>query len=261
MKIHNHLGKKVIKKNNPLVSIVIPTFNEGSWLPLLLKSLSNQTFRDFEIVVADNHSTDLTRKIARDFGAIITDGGLPGRGRNVGADVAKGKILIFLDADVNLPNDFLEKSIAEFQLKRCDVATTLSSISHGKLFDRIFFAWCNFWVYVFQFFKPVAHGFNIFCTADIFHKVGGFDESLIAGEDFDFTLRAARVGKFKVLTSVTNMTSVRRFDKIGRWKMLFNLSVSTVRILFFRQKLRRSTDYDWTGYNAKSAKYKNIAKK
>ena len=87
-----------------MLSIVIPTFNEEKFLPHLLKSLKEQTFKDFEIIVADNNSTDATRSVAINVGAKVVKGGLPARGRNNGAKVARGEWLLFLDADVILPH-------------------------------------------------------------------------------------------------------------------------------------------------------------
>jgi glycosyltransferase involved in cell wall biosynthesis len=90
-----------------MLSIVIPTFNEEKYLPGLLKTLQEQTFKDYEIIVADNDSSDATRTIAVMAGARVVGGGLPARGRNLGAEVARGEWLLFLDADVILPSDFL----------------------------------------------------------------------------------------------------------------------------------------------------------
>jgi len=93
-----------------MLSIIIPTLNEEKFLPHLLISLKEQTFKDFEIIVADNNSTDATRSIALKSGAKMVEGGLPARGRNNGAKVARGEWLLFLDADVILPPGFFRKS-------------------------------------------------------------------------------------------------------------------------------------------------------
>src|SRR5271165_4985787 len=97
-----------------MLSIVIPTFNEEDCLPLLLESIRTQSFSDYEIIIADNNSTDDTLLIARQYGATITTGGLPGAGRNAGASFATGELILFLDADVILPADFLKDIVNEF---------------------------------------------------------------------------------------------------------------------------------------------------
>ena len=59
------------------LSIIIPTYNEEWYLPKLLDSLDNQTFSDFEIIVADNHSKDCTVSVAKKHGCRVVKGGLP----------------------------------------------------------------------------------------------------------------------------------------------------------------------------------------
>ena len=82
------------------VSIVIPTLNEGDLLPRLLASIGKQTFRDYEVIVADAKSGDNTKQIATSFGAKVVRGGMPGEGRNAGVRRARGEFLFFFDADV-----------------------------------------------------------------------------------------------------------------------------------------------------------------
>lgn len=245
----------------PLVSVVIPTYNEEQYLPKLLECLKHQTFRDFEIVVADNHSPDATRKIAASYGAVVTDGGLPGRGRNLGAKVARGQILFFIDADVTLPHTFLEKTVKDFLKYSCDIGTTLTRAHSKHPFDRLFFVICNLGVLFFQHFRPIAHGFNIIVTSKRFHEVGGFDETLVAGEDFDFVRRASAGHRFRVFRSTYDIASVRRFQKIGRMQMFLKLMVLIVRTLIFGEKLRHKGDYDWSGYGKKIQGGKRITVK
>ncbi len=93
-----------------MLSIIIPTFNEEECLPLLLKQIKKQSFKDFEIIVADAYSKDRTVEIAKSFGCKTVKGGLPAKGRNQGAKAAQGDIFLFMDADnIFLPQDFLEQ--------------------------------------------------------------------------------------------------------------------------------------------------------
>src|SRR2546427_380829 len=81
----------------PRVSVIVPTWNEGKWLSTLLDALRAQTVPPSEIVVADSGSSDETLSIARSAGAILTEGERrgPGEGRNRGARVSSGEILVF----------------------------------------------------------------------------------------------------------------------------------------------------------------------
>src|ERR1035438_5499991 len=119
-----------------MLSIIIPTVNEERFLPYLLKSLKEQTFNDFEVIVADSNSTDATRSIALKSGARVVKGGLPARGRNNGAKVARGEWLLFLDDDVILPRDFLERTMAEIQKHDFSVATCLIDPLSDRRIDR-----------------------------------------------------------------------------------------------------------------------------
>ena len=104
------------------LSIIIPTLNEEKNLSLLLDSLEKQSFKDYEIIVADAGSKDKTKTIAKKYGAKITKGGLPAKGKNEGAKIAKGSLLLFLDADTILPKGFIEKFLKEFYKKKLSIA-------------------------------------------------------------------------------------------------------------------------------------------
>lgn len=93
------------------MSIIIPTLNEEKFLPRLLDSIKKQDSKDYEIIVADAGSKDATVEIAKKYRCKIVQGGLPAKGRNEGAKIAQGDLLLFLDADVQLPSDFLKNSL------------------------------------------------------------------------------------------------------------------------------------------------------
>ena len=97
-----------------MLSIIIPTKNEEYYLPKLLESIKRQDYKNYEIIVADAGSKDKTRDVARKSGCKVVKGGLPSIGRNNGAKYAKGELLLFLDADTVLPENFLKdlKTIA-----------------------------------------------------------------------------------------------------------------------------------------------------
>ena len=106
-----------------MLSIIIPTLNEEEYLPRLLDSIKKQRFTDYEIIISDAGSSDKTLPIAQMHGCRIAEGGLPAKGRNNGAKIAKGDILFFLDADTILPDDFLHESMLEFNGRGIDMAS------------------------------------------------------------------------------------------------------------------------------------------
>lgn len=204
-----------------MLSIVIPTFNESKLLPSLLDSLQKQTFRDFEIIVADNYSIDATRSIALKAKAKIVDGGLPATGRNNGAKIARGEWLLFLDADVVLQPDFIEKAMREIEGSALTVASCLISPLSDKKIDKFLHGVVNLYFQTTKTIFPHAPGFCIFVKKDAHRLVGGFNEKIKLAEDHDYVTRISKLKKFGFLRDVRTPVSVRRLDKDGR----LNISV------------------------------------
>src|ERR1700678_2438455 len=180
-----------------MLSIIIPTYNEAKYLPLLLQSIKLQSFTDYEIIVADNKSTDSTVSIAKSYDAIITSGGLPGPGRNAGAKVAKGELFLFLDADVILTDtNFLADCYGEFKKRHIGVATCrIAPLSLLKK-DIIGHEAYNIIMVLAEKISPYAPGFCIFAKASIHNRLQGFDEQILLAEDSDYVKRAKKIAKF-----------------------------------------------------------------
>ena len=210
-----------------MISIIIPTYNEAKYLPLLLQSIKSQSFKDYEIIVADNNSTDSTVEIAKTYGAQITSGGLPGAGRNAGAKIAKGDLLLFLDADVILKNKYyLTDCYAEFLDRDVDVATCCISPMSLLKKDIIWHEFYNAIIIAMEKFSPYAPGFCIFAKKSVHNLISGFDEDIILGEDSDYVKRANKISSFKVLRSQKIPVSVRRLDKDGRLNVIIKYGLA-----------------------------------
>src|SRR5690349_1726872 len=86
----------------PLISVIIPCYNHGRYLIESVESILNQTYKNFEIIIVDDGSTDDTGFIARSMEGVQyvyqKNGGLPAA-RNTGIKISKGEYLVFLDAD------------------------------------------------------------------------------------------------------------------------------------------------------------------
>src|SRR3989344_2081552 len=182
-----------------MISIIIPTLNEESYLPLLLDSITskNSGLTDYEIIVADGNSQDRTREIARNFKCRVVSGGLPARGRNTGAKIAKGDLFLFLDADVILPPDFFPDVLLEFQ-KRKLAAASFPLSPKGNIIDSFLFSLYNFLARISQKFYPYASQV-IFIERKIHEAIGGFDEEIKIGEDHYYVRKAKKSGKFGIL--------------------------------------------------------------
>lgn len=206
--------------NNPSrISIIIPALEEEKYIPLLLADIAKQTLQPLEILVVDGGSADRTVEVATHYGARVvrTTRGV-GHQRTTGGQAAKGDILIFLDADVRLAPETIERLVTHFTRGRYAVAcpwywpyrSTLGVQSCFALFG------CIFWLV--QKITPSGAGCCIVVTREHFQRVGGF----IATHTFDdisFIRRAALRGKFAILP-VQVQVSDRRFRHEGTWKVV-----------------------------------------
>lgn len=204
----------------PQISIITPALNEEKYIQKLLESIKEQSLTDYEIIVADAGSTDKTREIAESYGAKVVEGGMPGPGRNRGAEVASGEYLFFFDADVIIPDFFLEKAVAEMEKRSLSIATCEFRPDSDLRLDKSMFHFANLTVKIGQYMDPHAAGFAIFIKKDLFEKIGGFDETLKLAEDHDLVSRAAKHKKFRVLNDVYLVVSIRRLEKEGRFSLI-----------------------------------------
>lgn len=200
-----------------MLSIIIPALNEEKYLPLLLESIKAQSFKDYEIILADAGSKDKTIEIAKKYGCIITLGGLPAKGRNEGAKVAKGDVLFFCDADVVLPENFFNKSLAEFNRRHLDIASfCLSPFPKNIISSFLLNIFYNWFITLLEKILPHA-AMGILVKKDLFNKLNGFDELIKLAEDHDFARRAKRLfkAKFGIIKSSKIFVSDRRFKADG----------------------------------------------
>ena len=102
--------------NNPLVSVIIPTYNSEKTLPLTLKSIKKQTYKNLEIIIVDSYSTDNTIKIAQRYGArVIQTHGRLLWARYIGHLHAKGEIELLLDSDQILHPTTIQKGVEKIK--------------------------------------------------------------------------------------------------------------------------------------------------
>lgn len=215
------------------ISIVIPTKNEEYFLPSLLESIKKQTRQPEELIIADAMSIDKTREIALAYGAQIIDGGLPGPGRNIGAAFAKSDVVLFLDADVVLPEeDFLAKAMHEFDERHLDIASPDVSVIEGKPYDKVTHEIYNVYARLWGSVHPHAPGFCIFVRKSLHDAIGGFDPTVLFCEDHEYAHRAAKKGSFGFLNSVRVAVTTRRQERDGRMAMAMKYMLAELHILF-----------------------------
>lgn len=229
------------------LSVIIPVKNERrkfNYIDQVLDCLNKQTLKPLETIISDANYGKEEYNV--DF---VVRGGLPSMGRNSGAKIARGSHLLFLDADMYIKPDFLEKSFNEMIYRELDIASVnllpyfqdLEKTSKLiKSFDKFVYCVYNQIIRAYQYTsKPFGNGGSIFIKKELFDEVNGFDESLGLWDDWDFTIRAAKKGKFRILNSVKAYHSSRRLNKDGRFSYISKIALNGLNI---EKGLKKSRD-------------------
>lgn len=204
------------------VSIIIPTLQEEKYIRNTISNLVRFA-PEIEIIVVDGGSTDRTLRIAKLFTNKVFQIGERGisKARNYGAKCAKGEILVFLDADVLVPQDFLDKVLKRFENPYVLGATCRYMPARPKLLEFIYFFLFNLLT---RFsiaalpktrFKYGSRGEFMVVRRSTFLEVGGFNEKIACLEDYDLTFRLSERGKFVFIEDLTVYESMRRVRKLG----------------------------------------------
>ena len=204
---------------NHLLTIVIPSKNEDKYIGKTLSSLVNQTAVNHStpIIIADAGSTDETLNIVEQFKNLLNikviPGGLPATGRNRGAKLANSEYVLFLDADVTLgEKTTIEDSLQLAETKNLDLVSTHIHTINGNWADSIFWHLHGL-ASTTKIIGAYAAGMFILMRTDAFNKLGGFNEQVALGEDWELTHQISR-DKFSINNSYINTTN-RRFSAQG----------------------------------------------
>ncbi len=176
-----------------MISIIIPTYNRAHFLPRAIKSVINQTYKDWELIIVDDGSTDNTEEIVSEFlydkriKYIKKENSGAAHSRNVGVDSSKYDWITFLDSDDEALPDWIEKSIVKMKnnprLKLysvgCEVVNNGNIIKklpeENKLFPGLIY--------------KITNGGSFLLDKNIFNKVGGYDVNLKANQHTELSYR------------------------------------------------------------------------
>jgi glycosyltransferase involved in cell wall biosynthesis len=183
---------------NDFISVVIPTYNRASFLKEAIDSVLSQTFRDFELIVVDDGSTDETPELLLSYGnkikVIKKANKGPSAARNRGIKAAKGEWIAFLDSDDVWKPDKLEKQV-QFIKDNPDIKICQTEeiwIRNGKRVNpRKKHEMHSGWIYEQCLPLCIVSPSSVMIHRDVFEKVGFFDETMPACEDYDLWLRIA----------------------------------------------------------------------
>ncbi len=201
-----------------MISIIIPAHNEEDYLGLTLDAVNRQNYPHFEVIVVANGCTDRTAAIARNDChrlVVLSDKGL-GLARNLGAKLARGELLMFLDADTLLEPGALE-TVAHKFTREYAAATFKGRPDNDRLAFRLIYGLKNF------MHRSALHRGSsgvIICWRKDFISTHGFDEALQLRENSDLIKRLRRFGKYRFIGETSAMTSMRRYKNVGTGKML-----------------------------------------
>lgn len=126
-------------QNNPLVSVIVPTYNSASTLKECLNALKTQNYTNIEIIITDSFSKDKTKEIARSFTDKIIDAESLALARKKGVELANGKYILFLDSDQIINPDTIELSVKTCEEDGYDGVTHFerSKIVKNTLVERL----------------------------------------------------------------------------------------------------------------------------
>lgn len=235
-----------------MISIIIPTLNEGKTLERTLTSLRTGSMgMPLEIIISDGKSTDDTRAIAARLGCTVvpyegTKRQTIGQARNAGAAAAKGDYLVFLDADVTIPEPvaFFKKLTFLFEQESNLVGFTCRLVVDPTLKrwpDGFFSLLINC---VFFFINNIlrrggAPGEFQAIRASAFNQIHGYREDLVVTEDNEIFWRLATIGRTRFVYSLTVYHSGRRAHALGWPRLLWLWLTNGCMALFFRQSVSR----------------------
>lgn len=203
-----------------MVSVIIPAYNVHPYLAAAIDSALRQTYRNLEVIVVDDGSTDGTHEVAESYDKRVRCIRQANRGaaaaRNAGIRVAAGKYIAFLDGDDYWEDNKLEAQVGQFN---ADLDLGMVYADYGTFGPHGVIAANN----------PVAAGFNrpsglilrelffeclvwtgtVVVKRDVLEAVGLFDETLLKAEDYDMWLRIAAAFRVRHLPRVVAWYRIR----------------------------------------------------
>ena len=229
----------------PSLSVVIPTLNDERHVGSLLSDVLGQTRRAEEVIVVDAGSEDGTVAVVERFpGVVLLNGSPPvATGRNLGGRRAGGDVLVFLDADVRLPEGFFEDLLKEFEKNKLDIACPRYVPHNSTPAIRSFHAFFNLLFESFERLLPSGAGHCIVMRTEVFRKSRGFDPTL-KFDDIELIRRLAKGRRFGILAQRVYVSD-RRYREHGVPKMLLRYLLMSLFFALGRYRWANRIEYEF----------------
>jgi glycosyltransferase involved in cell wall biosynthesis len=234
------------------VTVIVPCYNEENYIGLLLQDLTKQTQQANRVVVVDCHSSDKTIAVTKGYSKSLELNVLQAHyksaasARNTGADVTNSDYLLFIDADMRLPEDFI------FQITKCAtskhfdfVAAKLKSEGHHPVDHMVCWAvnFTNYGIHMTLRRHPAGSGGAMLVSHALHDRIGGYSPKLREFDDVDYFMRMCKHHvSFAYARKAVAITSARRSKENGRFNtILQGMSDHHLFVrLFVRPLMRKS---------------------
>lgn len=224
-------------------SIIIPVFNRPDEVDELLQSLTEQTVKDFEVVIVEDGSKtpckDVVDKYADSLHLIYyyKENGGPGPARNYGVERANGDYVLILDSDCVLPPTYLEAIETELNSNPCDAfgGPDRAHDSFTPVQKAISYSMTSFFTTggirggKKKLDKFYPRSFNMGVRRDVYQALGGFSKMRF-GEDIDFSIRIFKGGYRCRLFPEAWVWHKRRTDMDKFFKQVFNSGIARINL-------------------------------
>ena len=223
-------------------SIIVPVYNRPDEVDELLESLSNQTQKDFEVIIVEDGSIKTCKDVCDKYADILVlhyyakENSGPGQSRNFGAERANGEWLIILDSDVVLPEGYLaaidsaiSSDIAAFggpDAAHPSFTPIQKAISYSM---TSFFTTGGIRGGKAKLDKFYPRSFNMGIRRDVYQQLGGFSKMRF-GEDIDFSYRIVESGHKTQLFPEAWVWHKRRTDFQKFFRQVYNSGIARINL-------------------------------
>ena len=210
-------------------SIVIPTLNEQNYVGFLLSDIARQTRKGDEVIVVDGSSQDATASVVERFPWVDLLIGAPpvANQRNLGGRRARGDIVVFLDADVRLPETFLEGFLERIEQRHLDIACPLYMPYRSTLLIKAIHLYVNVVFVVLQKFLPSGAGHCIALKRELFQQSVGFEPTLRVADDIALVRKLSKGHRFGIVAKQVCISD-RRYKEEGMPRTLMKILLFSI---------------------------------